>query len=279
MPSPRPAPTPPAPRARVLLAPSRLVELCPAPAQAAADATSGAPPSPAAARQVSQGHPALGRARGADAAAPANRRRRTCFGGLGLGPCPGLPGPLGVDAPRAHTASPSGYPPCAPLARGAPGPPARPPPLTGAPPAEVRSPFPKRTPTGSRAPPALTRAAAPQPSSDKLSARGLRLFSCSQPASGLVSTAAPKKDPRPTEPPSGPGAQTDPCLPASQKRPYPRPAHPQPRQLGPVTLLRAQGPGMGSPGCGSAVRQGRATAALPWNLRPLPVLFARAIFG
>lgn len=220
MPLPRPAPADP--RARALRAPSRLVELCPAPAQAAADATPGAPPSPAAARQVSEGRPALGHARGADAAAPPNRRRRTCFGGLGLGPCPGLPGPLGADAARAHTASPSGCPPCAPLARGAPGPPARPPPLTGAPPAEVRSPFPRRTPTGSRGPLALTRAAAPQPSSDKPSAGGRRRFSCSQ----LRLLSSPhllqRKTPGPpSHPVPGTGAQTDPRPPASQKRPYP----------------------------------------------------------
>lgn len=158
-----------------------------------------------------RGRPSPRPCAGAGAAAAPNRRRRTCFGGLGLGPCPGPPGPLGADAPRAHTASPSGYPPCAPLAPSPPRSPARGGPL----------PFLRPTPAGSRGPRALTRAAASQPSSDKPSARGLRLFSCSRPASALVATAAPKKDPRPTEPPSARVGRADPCLPASQKRPHP----------------------------------------------------------
>lgn len=207
----RPAPTPPTPRARALLAPSRLVALCPAPAQAAADATLGAPPSAAASRQVSEGGPALGHARGLAPPQPQTAAAARVSAGSASARALARRGPS-VQTPRVPT------PPRLPGTRPAPR---LPPPLPGAPPAEVRSPFLRPTPAGSRGPRALTRAAASQPSSDKPSARGLRLFSCSRPASALVATAAPKKDPRPTEPPSARVGRADPCLPASQKRPHP----------------------------------------------------------
>lgn len=222
---------------------------------------------PAAARQVSGVCPSCGRARrvGGRRRCTANRRRRrTCSGGLGLGPasrpagatrCGRRTGPR-----RLALRVPARSPPSPPSA----GPAARPPPLPGAPPAEVPFSCSTRIPNGPRGS-ALIHAAGPyglvtsrQPGDCDFSP---------QPASlspGLHGFSEERAQTHPSPPVPGRGAQT---LPQKRACP-PRPALTFGRGSQAFSLPRAQGPRMGSPGCGSAVRKGETPLASPRNLRP-----------
>lgn len=270
----RPAQPPPRPsRTRTRTAgapPRRLVQLGPAPAQAAATRRPERPPRRRG-RQVSGAASpgtAPGVRAGADAglpprAAPSLHVFRRARPRSRPSPARALP----VQAPRAPTACLLGA--CsAPLGRARPRlrPRTRVPgPLPKHPPATVL-----RVPGTPQRPPVRPLPSCPSPSGQVTSPQPEDCDFLQQPAriSRLLSAAAPEKDPRP---PAGAGLARRPVRsPLLQKRPVPRPAaRPQPSPPGPVPPPEA--------GCPGAVRPHAARAAAAVAPAPPPVCCARAI--